>query len=138
MLRSTIALAALSLGLVAAPAAVSAQSAAPTDSAPAAAQAAGQHRHHHPLFRGITLSSDQKTQLKAIRAKYGPQIKQARQANDRQTAHQLRGQMVSEARGVLTPDQQQKFDANLAALKQRHKSAPTAAPAPSPTPSSAS
>jgi Spy/CpxP family protein refolding chaperone len=138
MLRSTIALAALSLGLVAAPAVVSAQSAAPADSAPAAAQATGQHRHHHPLFRGITLSSDQKTQLKAIRAKYGPEIKQARQANDRQTAHQLRGQMVSEARGVLTPDQQQKFDANLAALKQRHKSAPTAAPAPSPTPSSAS
>jgi Spy/CpxP family protein refolding chaperone len=144
MLRSTIALAALSLGLVGAPAVVVAQAAAPAESA-ASAQAAPQgHHHRHPLLRGITLSADQKAQFKAIHAKYHPQFKEARAANDRQTMRQLRHQMISEARGVLTPDQQKQFDSNLAALKARRKAASQqpapssdapseSAPAPSPT-----
>jgi Spy/CpxP family protein refolding chaperone len=130
MFRSTIALAALSLAFAAAPAALSAQAATPTDStAPAAAP---RHHHKHVLLRGIKLTDTQRTQMKAIRAKYRPQLRAARQANDKDTMHQLRGQMMGEARGVLTPDQQQKFDANLAALKQHHKAAPATAPAPAP------
>jgi Spy/CpxP family protein refolding chaperone len=130
MFRSTIALAALSLVFAAAPAALSAQTAAPTDStAPATAS---RHHHKHVLLRGIKLTDTQRTQLKAIKAKYRPQLRAAHQANDKDTMHQLRGQMIGETRGVLTPDQQQKFDANLAALKQHHKAAPTATPAPAP------
>jgi Spy/CpxP family protein refolding chaperone len=119
-LRSTIAAAAIGLATAAVPVVMHAQSAAPAGDS-AAAQAAPAHRHRHPLFRGITLTSDQRSQLKAIRAKYHPQIKEARQSNDRATMHQLRGQMVSEARGVLTPDQQKQFDSNLQALKARRK-----------------
>jgi Spy/CpxP family protein refolding chaperone len=134
MLRSTLALAALSLGLVAAPAVAMAQSAAPTDAAPPAAATSGSHHHHrHVLLRGIKLTSDQKTQLKAIRAKYKTQIHQARQSNDRDTVRQLRTQMVGEARAVLTPDQQKQFDSNLAAVHARRKAAGT-----TPTPSPAS
>ena len=127
MFRSTIALAALSLAFAAAPAALSAQTATPTDSAATAVAPRHHHRHGHALFRGITLTNDQRTQLKAIRAKYGPQFKAAREANDKDTMHQLRGQMIGEARGVLTPDQQKQFDTNRAALKARHKTTPAAA-----------
>jgi Spy/CpxP family protein refolding chaperone len=88
------------------------------------------------LLRGITLSADQKSQFKAIRAKYQPQFKDARQANDRATMRQLRHQMMSEARGVLTPDQQKQFDSNLAALKAHRKAAAQQAPAPAPSPAS--
>jgi Spy/CpxP family protein refolding chaperone len=130
MFRSTIALAALSLGLVGAPALATAQAAAPADQA-APAQAAPQQRHHHrhALLRGIKLSADQKAQFKAIRAKYHPQFKEARQANDRATMRSLRKQMITESRGVLTPDQQKQFDGNLAALKARRKAAPAPSPA---------
>ena len=75
MFRSTIALAALSLVFAAAPAALSAQTAAPTDStAPATAS---RHHHKHVLLRGIKLTDTQRTQLKAIKAKYRPQLRAA-------------------------------------------------------------
>jgi Spy/CpxP family protein refolding chaperone len=134
MLRSKLALAALSLAFAAAPAVVRAQAAAPTDSAAAVTP---KHHHQHKLLRGITLSDSQRTQLRAIHAKYKPQFRQARDANDRATMHQLRGQMIDEARGVLTPEQQQQFDANRANLKQKHgKSQPAATAAPTPSPAS--
>jgi len=134
MFRSTLALAALTLACAAAPAALSAQSATPADSTSTSAPAASSHKHHgHKLFRGITLTENQRTQLRAIQAKYKPQFHSAREANDRATMHQLRDQMVGEARGVLTPDQQTQFDANRAALKQHHKK--QSAPAPTPAPS---
>jgi hypothetical protein len=41
---------------------------------------------------------------------------------------QLHGQMVSEARGVLTPDQQKQFDSNLQALKARRKAQSSTTP----------
>jgi Spy/CpxP family protein refolding chaperone len=131
MFRSTIALAALTVAFAAAPAVVSAQTAAPADSA--AAVTPTHHHAHHRLLRGITLTDSQRTQLKAIRAKYGPQLKQARQAHDSATMQQLRGQMIGEVRGVLTPDQQKQLDTNLAKLKARRESkSGTPAPAPAP------
>jgi Spy/CpxP family protein refolding chaperone len=143
-LRSKIALAALAAGFAAVPSLARAQSATTTDSA---AVAQPKHRHHHPLFRGITLSDSQRTQLRAIRAKYGPQFRDARQAKDRATIKQLRGQMVDEARGVLTPEQQQQFDTNRANVKKHFKKSqsgatpatpatPAPAAAPTPTPNS--
>ncbi len=113
--KLTVAAAAIVLGAAAAPTVARAQA------ADTAAQVAPTHKHKHPLFRGITLTTDQRSQLKAIRAKYRPQIREARQNNDRATIKQLHGQMVGEARGVLTPDQQTQFDNNLQALKARKK-----------------
>jgi Spy/CpxP family protein refolding chaperone len=134
MLRSTFAIAALAVGFAAAPAVVRAQAAAPTDSG-VAVTPTQHHRHHrHPLFRGITLSDSQRTQLRAIHAKYAPQFRDARQANDRATMKQLHAQMVDDARGVLTPDQQQQFDTNRASMKSHRKSPSGATPAPQPTP----
>jgi Spy/CpxP family protein refolding chaperone len=125
--KSTVVAAALVLGTAAAPAMARAQAAAPAGDS-AAAQAAPKHKHKHVLFRGITLTSDQRSQLKAIKAKYRPQFKEARQNNDRATMKQLHGQMVSEARGVLTPDQQKQFDSNLQALKARRKAQSSTTP----------
>jgi Spy/CpxP family protein refolding chaperone len=87
------------------------------------ANAVQAHRHHgfRRLMKGVNLTSDQKGQMKAIVAKYKPQFKEARQANDRATMKQLRQQMMSDARGVLTPDQQATFDANRAALKAQYQ-----------------
>ena len=138
MFRSTIALAALTVAFATAPAVVSAQAAAPADSA-AAVTPKHHHHGHHRLLRGITLTDSQRTQLKAIRAKYGPQFKQAHQANDRATMQQLRGQMMGEVRGVLTPDQQKQLDANIAEMKARRQSkSETPATTTTPAPASAS
>jgi Spy/CpxP family protein refolding chaperone len=87
------------------------------------ANAVKAHRHHgfRRLMKGVNLTSDQKGQMKAIVAKYKPQFKEARQANDKATMKQLRQQMMTDARGVLTPDQQATFDANRAALKAQYQ-----------------
>jgi Spy/CpxP family protein refolding chaperone len=135
MFRSTIALAALAVAFAAAPAVVSAQAARPADSA--AAVTPKHHHGHHRLLRGITLTDSQRTQLKAIRAKYGPQFKQAHQAKDRATMQQLRGQMMGEVRGVLTPDQQKQLDANIAKMKA-HRQSKSETPAATTTPAPAS
>lgn len=96
------------------------------------------------LLRGISLSDAQKAQLKqfreAQRSKFKSQreqhqadfkkVRDARQRGDTATANammrQFRAQMeqqrdaqVAAIRGILTPDQQKQFDANLAQWKQR-------------------
>jgi Spy/CpxP family protein refolding chaperone len=109
------------------------------------------HRHHRGLFRGVTLTADQKTKLAGIRDQYRAQAKPlfeqmratraefraAKAKNDsaavtaaRAKFHDLRSQMgtlrqrwMSDARGVLTPDQQARFDKNVAHRKaawQKH------------------
>ncbi len=99
------------------------------------------------LFKGVKLSEQQKAQIKAINQKYQAQAKQAREAlrpamqearADRQKGdtaaaravfernrpqfeqmRKAREQELQEIRGVLTPDQQKQFDANVAQLKAR-------------------
>ena len=97
-------------------------------------------------FRGLNLSEVQKTQMKAIHQKYAPQAKPlmesmrpamqnaraARQRGDTAAARAafagtaetrtkleaLRQQERNEVRGILTPEQQKSFDANLANRKE--------------------
>jgi Spy/CpxP family protein refolding chaperone len=98
------------------------------------------HRH---LFRGVKLTSEQRARLKAIRGQYRPQLKtlrhearlnhvafrRAEAARDstamtaartkmqdtRTQFATLRDHWRADARGVLTPDQQEQFDRNLQA-----------------------
>jgi Spy/CpxP family protein refolding chaperone len=82
---------------------------------------------------GIKLTDAQKTSMKEIHKKYGEQLKTLRQQNAGKAAGQnadARAQFQSitqreraDIRAILTPDQQAKFDANLAkkqAGKGRH------------------
>ena len=95
-----------------------------------AAPAAGEHHHHRggglmkAALAGITLSDDQKAQLKKLRDDF-----RAAHANgvrpDRDAMKQLREQML----GVLTPDQRTQYDANVKAYRDAHpRPAPTATP----------
>ena len=99
------------------------------------------------LFRGITLTDAQKTQLQTLRADGRTQtqalmktaranrqaMRTARENGDtvalntarheaRGDANRriaLRGQLITQVRGVLTPDQQKQFDTNRARLRHR-------------------
>jgi Spy/CpxP family protein refolding chaperone len=95
------------------------------------------------LLKGITLTDAQKTQLKALRTKAGPdsahraaqratmgKIREARQRGDTVTAKALmqesranmqkeRDHHIGQIRAILTADQQKQFDANVAEMKQR-------------------
>ena len=99
------------------------------------------------LFKGITLSDAEKANLKAVQAKYASQMKavreqskpdmqamrDARQRGDtaalkalwqKGAAHREQNKQVMQAerndmRAALTPENQTKFDANVAAMEQR-------------------
>jgi len=99
------------------------------------------------LFKGITLSDAEKSNIKSVRAKYAPQMKalreqmkpqlkaarDARQRGDsaalkdlwqkssaqREQAKQLMLAQQNDIRAALTPANQATFDANAAALKKR-------------------
>ena len=99
------------------------------------------------LLRGITLSDAEKTQMKAIRRKYGAEGKSLREslrpamqdlraarqkhdsaavkaawertAGDRQKLQALMQRERTEVRAALTPEHQTVFDANVKTLEQR-------------------
>ncbi|HZS61718.1 MAG TPA: hypothetical protein VFA43_20760 [Gemmatimonadaceae bacterium] len=129
-------LSALALAVAVALPATSRAQQASTDSTPSTVQPHRHHRLAHRLFKDVNLTKDERGQMKAIHEKYAPQFKTARQANDKATIQSLRTQELDEMRGVLTPDQQTKFDANRAAIrahwkKQQSTTPSSAAPAPS-------
>ncbi len=73
------------------------------------------------LLKGITLSADQKAQIKAIHDRYRASMDSAHRANgqnkpDRMQMQQRMQAQWSELRNVLTADQQKIFDENM---KQR-------------------
>jgi Spy/CpxP family protein refolding chaperone len=99
------------------------------------------------LFRGITLSDAEKARVKAVREKYAlqldarrgsarPEMKELREARQRgdtaavaairqklagqrQEARKSMGQANSEIRAALSPENQAKFDANAARVRDR-------------------
>jgi Spy/CpxP family protein refolding chaperone len=119
MIRMTLSALALAVA-VALPATSRAQQAS-TDSTPSAVQPHRHHRFGHRLFKDVNLTKDERGQVKSIHQKYAPQFKTARQSNDKATIQSLRTQELDEMRGVLTPDQQTKFDANRAAIRAHFK-----------------
>ena len=90
------------------------------------------------LFKGITLTADQKAKLQELRKSEKPNdqfrkamedARAARQRGDTAAARaqmqalrpqmeQERARQVSAIRSILTPDQQKQFDANVATWKQ--------------------
>jgi Spy/CpxP family protein refolding chaperone len=105
-------------------------------------------RHHSRLFRGVYLTTDERAKLSTIREQYHaqlqPLVQQFRTARHairaaaartdtaavaaaRATMRDVRAkftsvrtQWMTDARGVLTPEQQTQFDRNAARL-QRHQ-----------------
>lgn len=102
-------------------------------------------RHGHGMMKDLNLTADQKARVKAIHEKYASQFKTTR-ANfkpdfdamkaarargdsaamraaraklqaDRGPSMQIRQQEMAEVRGILTPDQRAKFDADQAKWK---------------------
>lgn len=118
---------------VAIPSIASAQQAPP---APASAPATGEHEHHHHgmmhrMLRGVTLTAQQKTQIKQL-------VSQYRQAHPEgsQPDPQAHKQLQDSIFHVLTPAQQAQVKANMAQMHNGHHPDrdDTSAPAPQPTP----
>ncbi len=84
--------------------------------------AAMQARQNERLFEGITLSAEQKAKVDSIQAAARTQQQATMQGGGmrdpetRQRMMQQRQATMAAIRGVLTPEQQMKFDANLAAM----------------------
>ena len=84
------------------------------------------------ILQGITLTEAQKTQQKAIREKYAPQLMQLRKSAqttgtpiDQVRLAEIRAAQTSELRAILTADQQATFDRNVATLKARTPDRPS-------------
>ncbi|HEU4747619.1 MAG TPA: hypothetical protein VFS56_03895 [Gemmatimonadaceae bacterium] len=78
------------------------------------------------ILEGITLTDAQKTQQRAIREKYAPQLMQLRKTAqttgtpiDQVKLAEIRAAQVSELRAILTAEQVATFDRNVATLKAR-------------------
>jgi Spy/CpxP family protein refolding chaperone len=110
-------------------------------------QRGAMQRADRALFKGIDLSSAQKTQLDSVRSKFrnesrslreqmAPEMKSARAARQsgdsakiaevrqsmaasRAKMTELRKQEMAEVRGVLTPEQQSTFDSNVKTMQDR-------------------
>jgi Spy/CpxP family protein refolding chaperone len=87
----------------------------------------GHHGMHHGprgpgmLLKGITLTSDQQSQIKAIHQRYRASMDSAHKAGntDRSAMRTMMESENADVRNVLTADQQKIFDDNVAAMKQR-------------------
>lgn len=140
LIRSTLAAGLLVFGT----AAIASAQAGTQNGAAASARQHGQFGKHgmkggegRALFHGIQLSAAEKANIKAVHAKYQPQMKalreqfkSARQKGDtaairaqrqqeRQQVAQVMQSQQAELRNALTPANQAKFDANVQTAKQR-------------------
>jgi Spy/CpxP family protein refolding chaperone len=84
--------------------------------------AAMQARQNEMLFRGITLSAEQKTKVDSIQAAGNAALQGLMQGggmrdpDTRTKIQEQRQAMMAAVRGVLTPAQQTTFDANVASM----------------------
>jgi Spy/CpxP family protein refolding chaperone len=137
--RALLLPAALSAAVIA-PVAVFAQQAGQPP-APAATQGPWQghgrygHRGFMGMLRGVTLSDQQKTQIRQIMQNFRRQHQQAAQA-DRQAWQQQREQMRQQIMNVLTPQQRTQVQQNIQQMQQqrRERREDGAAPQPSAQP----
>lgn len=79
------------------------------------------------ILQGITLTEAQKTQQKAIREKYAPQMMAVRKASqttgtpmDQAKLAEIRSAQLGELRAILTAEQQVIFDKNVAEMRSRN------------------
>ena len=78
------------------------------------------------ILQGITLTEAQKTQQKAIREKYAPQMMLVRKTSqttgtpmDQAKLAEIRSAQLSALRAIMTADQQVIFDKNVAEMRAR-------------------
>ena len=123
---------ALVAGLVLVGGALAASAQAPAQTpAPQAQQqgqrANGQRRmgargHGDPALKGITLSAAEKANVKAVREKYASQLKalrsEAKSDTLREQAMKIRQAERADLRNALSAENQAKFDANVAQMKE--------------------
>jgi Spy/CpxP family protein refolding chaperone len=95
----------------------------------AAPPAAAQRHHHSALFRGLNLTSNQKSQIKSIRQKYRAQNQTITDRTQRRESMRAQRQEIM---AVLNPDQRAKFQQRLQTLRQRHNQNQQAPNAPAP------
>lgn len=119
----------------------------PTPARAGARSHMGPRMDHAGMMKDLGLTADQQARMKAIHSKYAAQMKSARSASkpdfdamktartrgdtaamraarekmraDMAPAMKLREQEMTEARAILTPDQQKQFDAHRAQMKNR-------------------
>lgn len=110
------------------------QQAPPADSASPRAQGdwQGSRMRHRGgsrgdrMLEGLDLTKDQRDQINLIRDRYKLQADSMRMggmahdSTSRSAFRSLMMQQMREIRGVLTPDQQQKFDDRMAKMRERH------------------
>jgi Spy/CpxP family protein refolding chaperone len=89
------------------------------------------HRGGRPgdqLLEGLNLTKDQRAQINLIRDRYKLQADSLRMggasqdSTSRAAVRSLMTQQMGEIRNVLTPDQRQKFDDNVAKMRERRAS----------------
>jgi hypothetical protein len=82
----------------------------------------GARRHGDPALKGITLSATEQANVKAVRAKYASQLKSLRSESKSDTlraqAMQIRKAERTDLRAALSAENQSKFDANVAQMKE--------------------
>ncbi|MBV8424929.1 MAG: hypothetical protein JO349_07040 [Candidatus Eremiobacteraeota bacterium] len=76
------------------------------------------HRDRMAIFRGLNLSQDQVAKIQAIHKKFREKNANVTDRTQRRASMQAQR---AEIMSVLTPDQQQKFQQRLAAMRNRWK-----------------
>jgi hypothetical protein len=81
----------------------------------------GRGRADARLFKGVQLSAAERANIKAVHQKYATQRKALHTSNtvDRSQMMAMRQSEQNDVRGALNSANQAKFDANVAAMKQR-------------------
>jgi protein CpxP len=123
-MRVAMAVAAIATSLMAAPLAAQGQGGGRPggQGGPGGDPAAMQARQNEMLFQGITLSAEQKTKVDSIQTAARAAQQTAMQGGgmrDPETRERMRVQRqatMAAIRGVLSAEQQTKFDANIAAM----------------------
>jgi translation initiation factor 2B subunit (eIF-2B alpha/beta/delta family) len=87
----------------------------------AASKTGKKNQRRLPAYYAQVISADQREQIYKIQEKFAPQIKELQ---DKLQA--VRAQRDSALRAVLTPEQQKKLDALVAAAKEKRKQAKAA------------
>jgi Spy/CpxP family protein refolding chaperone len=104
--------------------ALAGQATTPAGGPPAPGGGSFGERRMQMLFQGITLTAQEQAKVDSIRASFRSQMPAYTPGTppDSATREKMRGVMDQEntaIRGVLTPEQQQVFDRNLAAMRAR-------------------
>ena len=75
------------------------------------------------LFHGVRLSREQRHQIREIHRSYTVRLRYLHATHDRSQVRSLRRREIRHVRNVMTPEQRQRFDANLYAIRAHRRGA---------------